>query len=261
MKNLLNNIWTFIFCALIVIPLIVIFLLAIGSSWNYPDILPQQLEFQNLIKMLFTNSELIHSLTQSILLSLGTIILTLAIAYPTAILLAHYDFFGKKVINLLVYLPLIIPSIALLTNLDFVMIKFSLNGSFVGVVIAHTLFCLPYAIKLLMDNFEQNGNAFESVSKNLGANNWQTFWNVTFPMSKSGLQGAILMTYVVSMTQYLATLLVGDGKFLTLSVRMFPFTTAGKYKIAAIYAFTFLIVTLIPLFLIDKYIIRNRRRG
>lgn len=261
MKKLLNYLCTITFCLMILIPILVIFLLAIGSSWNYPDLLPQKLEFKYLIQMLFTNSELIQSLIQSILLALGTIVLTLVIAYPTAILLAHYNFFGKKLINVLVYLPLIIPTIALLTNLDFVMIKFSLNGSFIGVVIAHTLFCLPYAIKLLMDNITQNGLGFESVSQNLGANCWQTFWHVTFPMNKSGLQGAILMTYVVSMTQYLATLLVGDGKFLTLSVRMFPFTAAGKYKIAAIYALTFLIVTLIPLFLIDKYIIRNRRRS
>lgn len=261
MRKSLSWLSMMLFVLIIILPLLVIILLAIGTGWNYPHLLPTKIDLNYLFKMMFTNSELISSLVQSILLAVGTILLTLMIAYPTAFLIAHYNFALKKLINIMVYLPLIIPSIALLTNLDFVMIKFNLNGSFFGVVAAHSLFCLPYAIKLLMDNFEINGDDYEKVSQNLGASYWQTFWHVTIPLNKSGLQGAILMTYVVSMTQYLATLLVGDGKYLTLSVRMFPFTTAGKYQIAAVYAITFLVVTLLPLFLIDKFIIKNDRRS
>jgi ABC-type spermidine/putrescine transport system, permease component II len=186
--------------------------------------------------------------------------LTTIIAYPTAMALAYYQFFGKKLLNILVYLPLIIPGIALLTNMDFVMIKFGLNGSFFGVLVVHSLFCLPYAIKLLVDNLSLYGDKYEIVSKNLGASRLQTFFAVTLPMSRTGLQGAVLMTYIVSMTQYLSTLLVGDGKFLTLSVRMFPFTQTGRYKIAAVYGITFLIVTIIPLYLIDRFLINRKRR-
>lgn len=69
-----------------------------------------------------------------------------------------------------------------------------------------------------------------------------------------------MMTYIVSMTQYLATLLVGEGNYLTIAVRMFPFTQAGKYQLAAIYAIVFMLVTLLPLFLIDSWLTRQRRR-
>ncbi|WP_125982265.1 ABC transporter permease [Loigolactobacillus iwatensis] len=260
MKKLTKLAIFLIFSCFVFLPLLVIVLLAVGKSWNYPQLLPQQINFGSYFKLLFTNHELLTSLTASISLALGTIVLTISIAYPTAIVLAYYQFRGKKLLNILVYLPLIIPGIALLTNVDFMMIKLGLDGSFLGVISIHTLFCLPYAIKLLVDNLALLHNRYEVVSRNLGASGWQTFFQITLPLSKNGLQGAVMMTYIVSMTQYLATLLVGDGKYLTLSVRMFPFTQAGKYKIAAVYGVTFMLVTLIPLYLIDAWMSHQERR-
>lgn len=260
MKKLSQLAVFFIFSFLVLLPLLVIALLAVGESWSYPHLLPQQINFISYFKLLLADQELLTSIVASISLALGTIALTISIAYPTAIALAYYQFRGKKLLNVLVYLPLIVPSIALLTNVDFMMIKFGLNGSFLGVISIHTLFCLPYAIKLLNDSLSLLHNRYEVVSRNLGASSWQTFFQVTLPLSKNGLQGAVMMTYIVSMTQYLTTLLVGDGKYLTLSVRMFPFTQAGKYKIAAIYGITFMLVTLIPLYLINTWMSHRERR-
>lgn len=260
MKNKEVNLIFGITSIFILLPLAIIIILASGKAWFYPNIIPQQINFGAYFRFLLTNQELISSLWESISLAFGTILLTLIIPYPTAIALSHYDFRGRKLLNLLIYLPLIIPSTALITNMDFMMIKYGINGSYFGVVSVHCMFCLPYAIKLLEDNLALYGDKYEGVSTNLGANWWQTFIRVTLPLSKNGLKGAILMTYIVSMTQYLATLMIGDGKYLTLSVRMFPFTQAGRYKIAAIYAITFLIVTIIPLYIIEKVLIFRRGR-
>lgn len=258
MKQRLRQGLFLIFMLLVIlIPLLVIFLLAIGQQWQYPKLLPGELSVRYYVEQMTQNQELLSSLKASLLLALGTIGLTLVIAYPTAIALAYYEFPGRSLINVLVYLPLIIPSIALLTNVDFMMIKFGLNGTFFGVISVHTLFCLPYAIKLLMDNLSLVKQKYELVSQNLGAKGWQTLMHITLPLSKRGLQGALMMTYIVSMTQYLATLLVGSGNYLTLSVRMFPFTQAGKYQIAAVYGVTFMLITLIPLFILDTWVTRR----
>lgn len=243
---------------IILLPLLVIFLLAVGQQWQYPKLLPGQLSWHVYWRQLTQNQELLQALGASLQLALGTIALTLVIAYPTAIALAYYDFPGRSLINVLVYLPLIIPSIALLTNVDFMMIKFGLTGTFLGVISVHTLFCLPYAIKLLMDNLALVKQKYEVVGQNLGAKGWQIFIHITLPLSKRGVQGALMMTYIVSMTQYLATLLVGSGNYLTLSVRMFPFTQTGKYQIAAVYGVTFMLVTLIPLFILDTWVTKRQ---
>lgn len=249
-----------IFAVLILMPLFVIFMLAISKTWSYPSLWPKWVDWGYYFRFLFKSKEVQFSLISSLELAIGTVILTIVIAYPTAMALSYYDFKGKKLLNVLVYLPLIIPSIALLTNMDFIMIKYGLNGGFFGVVSVHTLFCLPYAIKLLYDNLILWKDKYEVASRNLGASPLQTFFKVTVPMNKNGLQGAVMMTYIVSMTQYLSTLLIGDGNYLTLSVRMFPFTTSGKYRMAAVYGITFMLVTLIPLYLIDIWVTHKGRK-
>ncbi|MQS88875.1 ABC transporter permease [Companilactobacillus mishanensis] len=256
----LNRYLIFVISLLVILmPLMVIIVLSAGTNWHYPDLWPQTFNMKYVFKMLFSNHELLSSLSSSITLAIGTVILTLVIAYPTAIALSYYDFKGKSFLNVLIYLPLIIPSIAVLTNMDFVMIKFGLEGSYFGVVAVHTLFALPYAIKLLVDNLSVLKNKYELASLNLGASSRQTFIHVTLPLSRLGLQGAVMMSYIISMTQYLGTLLIGNGNFLTLSVRMFPFTQSGKYQIAAIYAIMFMLVTLIPLYIIDVLITPRRK--
>lgn len=249
-----------VYLILIVLPLLLIVLLALGHRWSYPALWPTEFNSLSIFIAQLASTEVLTSLGASLALAVGTIVLTLLIAYPIALALAYYQFPGKKWFNLMIYLPLIIPGIALLTNLDFVMIKLGLNGRYFGIIVVHSLFCLPYTIKLLSDNFNLVGPQYAQASQNLGATRWQTFWQVTLPLSKNGLQGAIMMTYIVSMTQYLATLLVGEGNYLTIAVRMFPFTQAGKYQLAAIYAIVFMLVTLLPLFLIDSWLTRQRRR-
>lgn len=241
-------------------PLFVILMLAISKTWRYPSLWPKWVDWGYYFQFLVTNQEIQTSLWASLELAVGTVILTVLIAYPTAMALSYYEFKGKKLLNVLVYLPLIIPGITVLTNMDFIMIKYGLNGSFFGVVSVHTLFCLPYAIKLLYDNLILWKDKYEVASRNLGASAFQTFTKVTLPLNKNGLQGAVMMTYIVSMTQYLGTLLIGDGKYLTLSVRMFPYTTEGKYRIAAVYGITFMLVTLIPLYLLDAWITYKGRK-
>ncbi|MFD1672427.1 ABC transporter permease [Agrilactobacillus yilanensis] len=260
-KVIQRSIIIIIFALLILMPLAVIVFLSVGQQWHYPRLFPGSLDWGYYFRQLTTNVELLSSLRASLLLAGGTIILTLVIAYPTAIALAYYTFPGKRLFSVCVYLPLIVPGIALLTNIDFMMIKYSLTGTFFGVICVHTLFCLPYAVKLLVDNLVLLKNRYEVTGRNLGASPWQTFFKITLPLSKPGLQGALMMTYIVSMTQYLATLMVGNGNYLTLSVRMFPFTQEGKYQIAAVYGVTFMLVTLVPLFILDSLLNRQRKRG
>ncbi|MFC6170415.1 ABC transporter permease [Loigolactobacillus jiayinensis] len=259
MRKIINSFIYVIWALIVLVPLALIVLLALSQRWAYPALWPTQFSSMATVLSLLTSTEVLSSLGASVALAVGTIGLTLLIAYPTAMALTYYQFPGKKWLNLLIYLPLIIPGIALLTNIDFVIIKLNLNGRYFGIIAVHSLFCLPYAIKLLSDNLKLVGPQYAAVSQNLGASHWQTFWQITVPLSKNGLQGAVMMTYIVSMTQYLATLLIGEGNYLTLSVRMFPFTQAGKYQLAAIYAIVFMLVTLVPLFLIDSWLAWQER--
>lgn len=242
------------------LPAVVILCLALGRRWYAPHLLPQQWDWLAIFKFWQQDNTLWPAVKASLSLGVGTVGLTLLLAYPVALALVKYHTSLKGILNLLIYAPLIIPGIALTTSLDLTFIQLNLTGTWLGVVIVQTLFCLPYAIKLLVDNLAIYQVDYEAVAQNLTASRWQTFWHVTLPLSRDGLIGAVTMTMIVAMSQYLTTLLIGDGNYLTLAINMFPLIQGGRYQAAACYGVVFMATLLIPLGLFEWVLKRKVRR-
>lgn len=242
------------------VPLLVIILLTVGTHWDFPAVLPRQFSPHFITEYLQHDPSIIPAVINSVIIGVGAVILTLTIAYPLALAMVKYDIKFKWMLDVLIYAPLIIPSIALVTSLDLTFMRWQLTGTWFGIIIVHTIFCLPYATKLLVDNLSLYQINYEDVALNLGANHWQTFFKVTLPLSINGLYGAVFMSFIVSMSQYLTTLLIGSGNHLTIAVNMFPLIQNGRYQAAATYGIIFILTTLIPLFLIEG-ILRRKVRG
>lgn len=242
------------------LPAVIIILLAIGRQWYAPHVLPLKWDWLAILKFWQQDPTMWSAVKASLSLGLGTVGLTLLLAYPVALALVKYQTSLKSLLNILIYAPLIIPGIALTTSLDLTFTQLRLTGTWLGVVIVQTLFCLPYAIKLLVDNLAIYQVDYAAVAHNLTASRWQTFWYVTLPLSRDGLLGAITMTMIVAMSQYLTTLLIGNGNYLTLAINMFPLIQGGRYQAAASYGVVFMATLLIPLGLFELLLKRKVRR-
>lgn len=260
MKITIKNIITLIFVVFFLVPGVVLTLIAVGMNWTYPRLIPHTFNLDFIIQYFEHDPNIGTAITNSLLIGFSVVIVTTCIAYPLALAMTNNDFHFKWILNVLIYMPLIIPSIALVTSLDLTFMRWRLSGTFIGLVIVHTIFCLPYAIKLLVDNLNLYQTNYVDVAQNLGANYWQVFFQVILPLSITGLYGAVFMTFIVSMSQYLTTLLIGSGNYLTIAVNMFPLVQNGRYQAAATYGLIFLITTLFPLFLIEK-VMNKKVRG
>jgi len=125
---------------------------------------------------------------------------------PLAYLLARADFPGKRLVEGLVDLPVVVPhsavGIALLMvfgRQTFLGRAFGLLGlRFVsavpGIVIAMLFVGLPFLVNAAREGFEGVDPRLERVSRTLGGSPWRTFWRVSFPLAwRSILSGAIMM--------------------------------------------------------------------
>lgn len=252
--------WCWLIGLLFGLPAVVIGLLALGRRWYAPHLIPQQLDWLAISHYWQQDATIGAAVKASLSLGLGTVVLTLLLAYPVAIAFVRYHSAWQGILNILIYAPLIIPGIALTTSLDLTFIQLHLTGTWLGVVIVQTLFCLPYAIKLLVDNLAIYQVDYVAVATNLRASRWQTFWHVTLPLSRDGLIGAVTMTLIVAMSQYLTTLLIGDGNYLTLAINMFPLIQGGRYQAAACYGVIFMLTLLVPLGLFELLLKLKVRR-
>jgi spermidine/putrescine transport system permease protein len=139
---------------------------------------------------------------------LSTIVAT-ALGTLIALALVRYRFRGSGTANLLIFLPMATPEIILGASLltMFVAIGqppfFPLNE--LTILIAHIMFNISFVVvtvRARLAGFDRN---LEEAAMDLGANEWTTFWKVTFPLILPGVLAAALLAFSLSIDDFVIT--------------------------------------------------------
>ncbi len=128
--------------------------------------------------------------------------------------LSRYAFRGRSATNILIFLPMSTPEIVLGASLltTFVAsVQLPLPEGLVfplsirTILIAHIMFNISYVVvtvKARLANFPRH---LEEAAMDLGANEWTTFWKVTFPLILPGVVAAALLAFSLSIDDYVIT--------------------------------------------------------
>ncbi|WP_250674327.1 ABC transporter permease subunit [Paraclostridium ghonii] len=248
-KNLKNLIINIILITL-TMPLLILFIWAVSSSWVFPKIIPNEFSIRGFEYIL--SSENVRILINSILISIAVVILTMMISIPASKAIALYDFKGKKIFELLVLSPIIIPVISVAMGIQLTFIKMGLANTVLGVIIINIIPCIPYGVKMITDVYKIIGDKYELQATMLGANKLDILRYITIPLILPGVVGASSMCFIISFSQYFLTLLIGGGRVITYPLIMFPYIQSGDRMIASIYSIVFILISLIVVFLMEK---------
>lgn len=216
-KGFKLSIYTFICLFLIVSILYPIISVLVNVEWS---------NFKELVQ-----SDLFkESLVNSVIVSLIGMVISISIAYILAYIINRSNIKYKKLISILLTLPMLIPSIShgiglinlfgsngiftKIFNIDFNIMGFS------GIIIGSVLYSFPVAFLLLIDAFKYIDNRMYEVSEVLGMNKWQTFTKVTFYYLKKPLLSACFAIFTLIFTDYGVPIAVG-GRFQTLPVFLY----------------------------------------
>lgn len=235
-----------------VLPLFIILIWSFARNWPWPDILPQSWGLRGWSYFFNPLSKSIPTLLFSIILSTVVSFITLVITIPAAKSLALYKFKGKRLIELLIFAPVIIPTVAVAMGVHMQFIQWGLADTFIGVVLIQLIPCIPYSVRILKNVFEILGEDMELQAKVLGANLYQVFRFVTFPRILPGIISAGGMTFIISFTQYFLTFLIGGGQIVTFSMQMFPYIQSGDRMMGAVYSVVFICTTFVFLMLVER---------
>ncbi|HSL77138.1 MAG TPA: ABC transporter permease [Candidatus Limnocylindrales bacterium] len=151
------------------------------------------------------NSLLVAALSTLIATALGTMV---------GLALSRYAFRGRAATNVLIFLPMSTPEIVLGASLLTMFVAsvqlplpqgvlFPLNIR--TILIAHIMFNISYVVvtvKARLANFPRH---LEEAAMDLGANEWTTFWKVTFPLILPGVIAAALLAFSLSIDDYVVT--------------------------------------------------------
>jgi spermidine/putrescine transport system permease protein len=162
----------------------------------------------------------------SLKLALLAVALALLIGVPGAFVLDRMSFPGKTAFRRLVLLPLILPGIitgvALLTFFSFVGLSLSSGFPFVPgwpVVLGHAAALTSVVMTQVFARLQRFDRAQEEASQDLYANEWRTFWEVTFPGIRTAVLGAGLLVFTLSLDEIAVTFfLIGRQNTLPLQI-------------------------------------------
>lgn len=156
-------------------------------------------------------------------------VITLLISYPTAYFLTKLK--HKDLWLLLIILPTWVN--LLLKAYAFIGI-FSINGSinnfldFIGVgpqqilftdfsfLVVATYIELPFMIMPIYNALEEMNPSLISASRDLGANSFETFLRVIFPLSLNGVKSGVQAVFIPSLSLFMLTRLIGGNRVITL---------------------------------------------
>ena len=253
-KSIASNIIFVVLILAITIPVLTMIVWIFTERWAWPDIWPQVFSLRSVREALHAGGQLTELIVSSVVISLIVAVLSVVIGLMTTRALVFYDFARKSLIYFFTTLPLLVPVTVFAMGAHITFIRLGLNNTVFGVIIAHLICSLPYAVHLLADGTGAIGNGLEEQARVLGASALCAFRRVTLPLLAPVILTAFSMAYIVSFSQYFLTLLIGGGRVRTFTVIMVPYLQGGERNIASLYSAIFLGITLLVLALFEKII-------
>jgi thiamine transport system permease protein len=168
----------------------------------------------NTLIQVFTGSGIWASYWQSLLVSygLGAIVTVLGIilGIPMAILIARKTF-GKlpsEIIDTLINVPIIVPSIALGVSLKFFWQGISGIPEFLLLIFAHLAITYPYFVRSMSAAMERINIDMEEAARTLGAKPFTVFRSIVLPLTKYSILSGAIIVFTRSVSETGATLAV-----------------------------------------------------
>ena len=109
------------------------------------------------------------------------------------------------VINLPLMVPEIITAVATLSFFALLAGKLGLNFGIGNIIIAHTVFCIPFAYMPIRARLEDMDLTLENAAADLYATPWNAFRRVTFPLMIPGILSGLALAFIVSFDDFTIT--------------------------------------------------------
>ncbi|MDQ0468366.1 ABC transporter permease [Labrys wisconsinensis] len=105
---------------------------------------------------------------------------------------------GRRALSALMIAPLVLPQIVLAIGLFPVMVRLGLNGSYPAILLGHAVVCMPLVFVTVAASLRSYAPTYELAAMTLGANPWNTFRFVTFPMIRVGVVLGFIFAFTFS---------------------------------------------------------------
>ena len=227
---------------------------SVSFRWFYPDIVPTELSWRAWEYVFSPTNDVFGALLDTTLIALLVTMLSILVGVPAGRALGLHEFRGKRLVELLILAPIIVPGLAVALGIHMYFIKYGLANTLVGVALVHLIPTLPYMTLVMAGVFANYDPEFEEQARSLGAGPIRTLRHVTIPAIFPGIVVGSLFTFLISWSQYILTLLIGGGQIITLPLLLLNFARSGDNAVAGALSVVFIIPGMFVLLLSSRHL-------
>jgi putative spermidine/putrescine transport system permease protein len=188
----------------------------------------------------------------------------LALAVPASLALVRSGLPLKPVLNTLLVLPLVVPGVVLgaafyVGELELELAtEWPLLGSFTGLVAAHALIVIPWAVRLVTASLSMLNPTIEEAALNLGATPWVAFRRITLPAIRPGIVAGALFGFVTSFGNLEASMFLVSPGQTTLPIAILQYLAWKIDPTVAAVSLVQILVIAVAMLVTDRFVRLSR---
>jgi iron(III) transport system permease protein len=199
------------------------------------------------------------TITNSFLYSLTAVFLIVIVGTLIGFILARKRNLAVRILDPLLMIPYIVPGTVL--GIGFI-VAFNrkpiyLSGTAAIIILTYFIRRLPYSVRSAASILKQIDPALEEAGINLGSPPARTFRTVTLPLMRAGIISGAIMSWVTSMNELSASILLYVGKTMTMPIKIYLSVVDGYFGTASAMSTILLVVTGVAMFIVNRYFNRG----
>jgi spermidine/putrescine transport system permease protein len=153
----------------------------------------------------FHNASLHEAFLNSMIIGSTSTLVSTVLGSMLGLAFYRFRFPGKGLADGWVSLPIVIPEVCMGVAMlaFFAAIDFQLG--LMTITVSHIAFSIPFVAVVIRARMAGFDESLEEASRDLGANQWQTFWNVTLPYMVPGVVAGALLAFTLSLDDFVIT--------------------------------------------------------
>lgn len=189
-----------------------------------PMFFPEHFTLSNFVSAV-SGSNFFNDLKSSVIVVLGTLILSIPLALFAAAALTRFRFRGRRTIMVFILATQMLPGTALLIPMFLMFNQLNLLGSYFGLILAYVGAVLPFSIWVMRGFFLAIPFEIEEAARVDGASQWRVLRSVIFPLVLPGVIATSIFAFIAAWNDYLtAYTFMKDQTMYTLPVWLASFS-------------------------------------
>lgn len=203
-------------------------------------------------ELFFNSNALWQALLNSLIVAFSSALVSTLLGTMASIGVNWYKFKGKKFIQTLTYLPMVLPEVIIGISMVIFFSGIHLPLGLFTVFAAHTTFCLPFVFLMVNARLDEFDYSIIEAAHDLGATERQTMMKVVVPAIFPGILSGFLMAITMSLEDFVITFFVSGPGSTTLPLYVYSMIRFGVSPVINSLSVVMILITCTIAFLCRK---------